>query len=247
MFAGDCKDAAAARKDGLLTTYASIEPCRAYLAGVVWYAVCCRTSRAPPHPRTGSLSQARYSMRVPAVHCSSVHSGGTARWSPSLAGSRSRRRRVPQARRPSCGRWSRWRCGPRRSRRSSWPPLAARIGANGRSRGSTGWRCSRGRRTRWPRTRSSTPTPSPRAISWSRRSGSGSSNASARASFAPTRYTLLAAETLKIIVNHMVRLAGLRFSPCGPPAEERAREALLYWPTDALLAREACCSEDQSY
>mmetsp|Transcript_3937 Transcript_3937/g.12980 ORF Transcript_3937/g.12980 Transcript_3937/m.12980 type:complete len:220 (-) Transcript_3937:69-728(-) len=25
--------------------------------------------------------------------------------------------------------------------------------------------------------------------------------------------------------------------PCGPPAEERAREALLYWPTDALLAR----------
>mmetsp|Transcript_33524 Transcript_33524/g.110844 ORF Transcript_33524/g.110844 Transcript_33524/m.110844 type:complete len:201 (-) Transcript_33524:209-811(-) len=116
MFAGDCKDAAAARKDGLLTTYASIEPCRAYLAGVVWYAVCCRTSRAPPHPRTGSLSQARYSMRVPAVHCSSVHSGGTARWSPSLAGSRSRRRRVPQARRPSCGRWSRWRCGPRRPR-----------------------------------------------------------------------------------------------------------------------------------
>ena len=52
-------------------------------------------------------------------------------------------------------------------------------------------------------------------------------------------YTLLEAETL-IIVNHMVRLAGLRFSPgrpCGPPAEERAREALLYWPTDALLAR----------
>ena len=51
-------------------------------------------------------------------------------------------------------------------------------------------------------------------------------------------YTLLEAETL-IIVNHMVRLAGLRFSPgrpCGPPAEERAREAL-YWPTDALLAR----------
>ena len=56
-------------------------------------------------------------------------------------------------------------------------------------------------------------------------------------------YTLLEAETL-IIVNHMVRLAGLRFSP-GPggpadrhaPAEERAREALLYWPIDALLAR----------
>ena len=43
-------------------------------------------------------------------------------------------------------------------------------------------------------------------------------------------YTLLEAETL-IIVNHMVRLAGLRFSPgrpCGPPAEERAREAKLY-------------------
>ena len=52
-------------------------------------------------------------------------------------------------------------------------------------------------------------------------------------------YTLLEAETL-IIVNHMVRLAGLRFSPgrpCGPPAEERARGALVYWPTDALLAR----------
>ena len=33
-----------------------------------------------------------------------------------------------------------------------------------RSRGSTGWRCSRGRRTRWPRTRSSTQTPSAWAI-----------------------------------------------------------------------------------
>ena len=70
-----------------------------------------------------------------------------------------------------------------------------------------------------------TPTPSPRAISWSRRSGSGSSNASARASFAPTRYTLLAAETL-IIVNHMVRLAGLRFSPGpGGPADRQLRSA----------------------
>ena len=51
-------------------------------------------------------------------------------------------------------------------------------------------------------------------------------------------YTLLQAETL-IIVNHMVRLALLARPgrPCGPPAEERAREALLYWPTDALLAR----------
>ena len=53
-------------------------------------------------------------------------------------------------------------------------------------------------------------------------------------------YTLLAAETL-IIVNHMVRLAGLRFSPCGPPAEERARSSIkypgIYWRTDALLAR----------
>ena len=87
-----------------------------------------------------------------------------------------------------------------------------------------------------------TPTPSPRAISWSRRSGSGSSNASARAKVLRS-YTLLAAETL-IIVNHMVRLAGLRFSPGpGGPADRQlrsAREALLSsynWPTDALLAR----------
>ena len=55
-------------------------------------------------------------------------------------------------------------------------------------------------------------------------------------------YTLLEAETL-IIVNHMVGAAGglallaRPGRPCGPPAEERAREALLYWPTDALLAR----------
>ena len=49
--------------------------------------------------------------------------------------------------------------------------------------------------------------------------------ASARASFAPTRYTLLAAETL-IIVNHMVRLAGLRFSPGpGGPADRQLRSA----------------------
>ena len=60
---------------------------------------------------------------------------------------------------------------------------AKQLAAAGRdrSRGSTDWRCSRGRRTRWPRTRSSTQTPSAWAISWSRRSGSGSSNASARA------------------------------------------------------------------
>ena len=56
-------------------------------------------------------------------------------------------------------------------------------------------------------------------------------------------YTLLEAETL-IIVNHMVRLAGLRFSPGpGGPADRQLRSAreklylLLYWPTDALLAR----------
>ena len=58
-------------------------------------------------------------------------------------------------------------------------------------------------------------------------------------------YTLLEAETL-LIVNHMVRLAGLRFSPgrpCGPPAEERAREAL-YWPTAHALERvmRKCCT-----
>ena len=44
-------------------------------------------------------------------------------------------------------------------------------------------------------------------------------------------YTLLAAETL-IIVNHMVRLAGLRFSPGpGGPADRQlrsAREKLYY-------------------
>ena len=82
-----------------------------------------------------------------------------------------------------------------------------------------------------------TPTPSPRAISWSRRSGFRLAQRECEGKL--RSYTLLEAETL-IIVNHMVRLAGLRFSPgrpCGPPAEERAREALLYWPIDALLAR----------
>ena len=81
-----------------------------------------------------------------------------------------------------------------------------------------------------------TPTPSPRAISWSRRSGFRLEQRECEGKL--RSYTLLEAETL-IIVNHMVRLAGLRFSPgrpCGPPAEERAREAL-YWPTDAVLAR----------
>ena len=74
-----------------------------------------------------------------------------------------------------------------------------------------------------------TPTPSPRAISWSRRSGFRLEQRECEGKL--RSYTLLEAETL-IIVNHMVRLAGLRFSPgrpCGPPAEERAREAL-YWP-----------------
>ena len=79
---------------------------------------------------------------------------------------------------------------------------------------------------------------------------SGSSNASARASFAPTRYTLLAAETL-IIVNHMVRLAGLRFSPGpGGPADRQlrsAREKLYYIGLQTHYSLEACCSEDQSY
>ena len=63
-------------------------------------------------------------------------------------------------------------------------------------------------------------------------------------------YTLLEAETL-IIVNHMVRLAGLRFSPgrpCGPPAEERARSSIKYYiGQQTHYSLEACCSEDQSY
>ena len=81
-----------------------------------------------------------------------------------------------------------------------------------------------------------TPTPSPRAISWSRRSGFRLEQRECEGKL--RSYTLLEAETL-IIVNHMVRLALLARPgrPCGPPAEERAREALLYWPTDALLAR----------
>ena len=215
-----------------------IVPCR----------VVCRTlphvMRPSSPPRTGSLSPARYAR----ARRASLFSGGTARWSPSLARSRSRRRRVPQARRPSCGRWSRWRCGPRRSRRSSWPPLAAQIGANSRSRGSTDWRCSRGRRTRWPRTRSSTPTPSAWAISWSRRSGSGSSNASARASAS----LLHAARGRDAHHREPHGAAGgpallaRPGRPCGPPAEERPREArlsILYWPTDASYSLEACCSD----
>ena len=59
-------------------------------------------------------------------------------------------------------------------------------------------------------------------------------------------YTLLEAETL-IIVNHMVRLAGLRFSPgrpCGPPAEERARSSVKYYiGLQTHYSLEACCSE----
>ena len=46
MFAGDCKDAAAARKDGLLTTYASIEPCCAY-RGVPCSVPCVAARHAP--------------------------------------------------------------------------------------------------------------------------------------------------------------------------------------------------------
>ena len=197
------------------------------LSRAVLIVPCRVVCRILPHvmrpsspPRTGSLSPARYAR----ARRASLFSGGTARWSPSLARSRSRRRRVPQARRPSCGRWSRWRCGPRRSRRSSWPPLATQIGANSRSRGSTDWRCSRGRRTRWPRTRSSTSTPS----AWGLSRGQGAV-AQARATRVRGQvlrsYTLLAAETL-IIVNHMVRLAGLRFSPGpGGPADRQLRSA----------------------
>ena len=63
-------------------------------------------------------------------------------------------------------------------------------------------------------------------------------------------YTLLEAETL-IIVNHMVRLAGLRFSPGpGGPADRQlrsAREKLYYIGLQTHYSLEACCSEDQSY
>ena len=65
-------------------------------------------------------------------------------------------------------------------------------------------------------------------------------------------YTLLAAETL-IIVNHMVRLAGLRFSPgASRPADRqlrsaRAHEKIVYICilayTDASLARGVLQSE----
>ena len=62
-------------------------------------------------------------------------------------------------------------------------------------------------------------------------------------------YTLLEAETL-IIVNHMVRLAGLRFSPGpGGPADRQlrsAREKLYYIGLQTHYSLEACCSEDQS-
>ena len=68
-----------------------------------------------------------------------------------------------------------------------------------------------------------TPTPSPRAISWSRRSGFRLEQRECEGKL--RSYTLLAAETL-IIVNHMVRLAGLRFSPGpGGPADRQLRSA----------------------
>ena len=68
-----------------------------------------------------------------------------------------------------------------------------------------------------------TPTPSPRAISWSRRSGFRLEQRECEGKL--RSYTLLEAETL-IIVNHMVRLAGLRFSPGpGGPADRQLRSA----------------------
>ena len=93
-----------------------------------------------------------------------------------------------------------------------------------------------------------TPTPSPRAISWSRRSGFRLEQRECEGKL--RSYTLLEAETL-IIVNHMVRLAGLRFSPGpGGPADRQlrsAREKLYYIGLQTHYSLEACCSEDQSY
>ena len=204
------------------------------LSRVVLIVPCRVVCRMLPHvmrpsspPRTGSLSPARYAR----ARRASLFSGGTARWSPTLARSRSRRRRVPQARRPSCGRWSRWRCGPRRSRRSSWPPLAAQIGANSRSRGSTDWRCSRGRRTRWPRTRSSTHRHHPRGLS----RGQGAV-AQARATRVRGQASLLHAARGRDAHHRESHGAagGLALlarpgRPCGPPAEERARSSIKYY------------------
>ncbi|EOD31043.1 hypothetical protein EMIHUDRAFT_203121 [Emiliania huxleyi CCMP1516] len=52
-------------------------------------------------------------------------------------------------------------------------------------------------------------------------------------------------------VNHMVRLAGLRFSPGpGGPSDRQlrsAREKLYYIGLQTHYSLEACCSEDQSY
>ena len=125
---------------------------------------------------------------------------------------------------------------------------ARQLAAAGRdrSRGSTDWRCSRGRRTRWPRTRSSTPTPSAWAISWSRRSGSGSSNASARASAS----LLHAARGRDAHHREPHGAAGgpallaRPGRPCGPPAEERARSSIKYYiGQQTHYSLEACCSD----
>ena len=182
-----------------------IVPCR-----VVWHTSC-----APPHlPAPAPCPPARYARARRAL----LFSGGTARWSPSLARSRSRRRRVPQARRPSCGRWSRWRCGPRRSRRSSWPPLAAIARGALLTGGAQGEGAHAGRgHGRQHRHH-------PRGLS--RGQGAVAQARATRVRGQVLRsYTLLAAETL-IIVNHMVRLAGLRFSPGpGGPADRQLRSA----------------------
>ena len=86
-----------------------------------------------------------------------------------------------------------------------------------------------------------TPTPSPRAISWSRRSGFRLEQRECEGKL--RSYTLLEAETL-IIVNHMVRLAGLRFSPGpGGPADRQlrsAREKLYYIGLQTHYSLEAC-------
>ena len=147
---------------------------------------------------------------------------------------------MPQARRPSCGRWSRWRCGPRRSRRSSWPPLARPRSLEGLY-----WLAVlKGKAyTLAEDTVVNTDTiPAGYLVvkaQWLRleqRECEGKLRS----------YTLLEAETL-IIVNHMVRLAGLRFSPCGPPAEERARSSVKYYiGLQTHYSLEACCSEDPS-
>ena len=120
------------------------------------------------------------------------------------------------------GRWSRWRCGPRRSRRSSWP-LFRRTARTVSLEGLYSLAVLKGKAhtlaedmvVNTDTIRVGHLVVKAQWLRLEQRECEGKLRS----------YMLLAAETL-IIVNHMVRLAGLRFSPGpGGPADRQLRSA----------------------